>query len=60
MEEEANLAQECHSQVLQQSLKDLKMRLKLLSTACRFPKIQEKRRQESFRFPQGCKVGTEQ
>ncbi|WP_335807964.1 transposase [Gallibacterium anatis] len=48
---------ECHSQVLQQSLKDLESAFKnFFQKRADFPKFKKKGVKESFRFPQGCKL----
>ncbi|MEH8136790.1 transposase [Gallibacterium anatis] len=48
---------ECHSQVLQQSLKDLESAFKnFFQQRADFPKFKKKGVKESFRFPQGCKL----
>ncbi|MGX3046706.1 RNA-guided endonuclease InsQ/TnpB family protein [Ursidibacter arcticus] len=48
---------ECHSQVLQQSLKDLERAFKnFFQQRADFPKFKKKGLKESFRFPQGCKL----
>ena len=48
---------ECHSQVLQQSLKDLENAFKnFFQQRSDFPKFKKKGVKESFRFPQGCKL----
>lgn len=48
---------DCHSQVLQQSLKDLKSAFKnFFQKRADFPKFKKKGLKESFRFPQGCKL----
>ncbi|MEH8078419.1 transposase [Gallibacterium anatis] len=48
---------ECHSQVLQQSLKDLETAFKnFFQQRADFPKFKKKGVKESFRFPQGCKL----
>ena len=48
---------DCHSQVLQQSLKDLESSFKNFFTKrANFPKFKKKGSKESFRFPQGCKL----
>ncbi|MEH8131176.1 transposase [Gallibacterium anatis] len=48
---------ECHSQVLQQSLKDLEKAFKnFFQQRSDFPKFKKKGVKESFRFPQGCKL----
>ncbi|WP_348534022.1 transposase [Histophilus somni] len=51
---------ECHSQVLQQSLKDLESAFKnFFQQRADFPKFKKKGIKESFRFPQGCKIEQE-
>ncbi|WP_308019513.1 RNA-guided endonuclease InsQ/TnpB family protein [Neisseria cinerea] len=48
---------DCHSQVLQQSLKDLESAFKnFFQKRSGFPKFKKKGLEESFRFPQGCKL----
>ena len=48
---------ECHSQVLQQSLKDLESAFKnFFQQRADFPKFKKKGLKECFRFPQGCKL----
>ncbi|WP_048766726.1 RNA-guided endonuclease InsQ/TnpB family protein [Oligella urethralis] len=48
---------DCHSQVLQQSLKDLESAFKnFFQKRADFPKFKKKGLKESFRFPQGCKL----
>ena len=48
---------DCHSQVLQQSLKDLESAFKnFFQKRSDFPKFKKKGVKESFRFPQGCKL----
>ena len=48
---------DCHSQVLQQSLKDLESSFKnFFAKRADFPKFKKKGTKESFRFPQGCKL----
>ena len=48
---------DCHSQVLQQSLKDLESAFKnFLQKRSNFPKFKKKGVKERFRFPQGCKL----
>ncbi|WP_335798703.1 transposase [Gallibacterium anatis] len=48
---------ECHSQALQQSLKDLETAFKnFFQQRADFPKFKKKGVKESFRFPQGCKL----
>ena len=47
----------CHSQVLQQSLKDLESAFKnFFAKRADFPKFKRKGEKDSFRFPQGCKL----
>mgnify|MGYP000845002713 FL=1 len=48
---------DCHSQVLQQSLKDLESAFKnFFQKRSSFPKFKRKGEKDSFRFPQGCKL----
>ena len=48
---------DCHSQVLQQSLKDLEASFKnFFAKRSDFPKFKRKGEKDSFRFPQGCKL----
>ncbi|MDH2925585.1 IS200/IS605 family element transposase accessory protein TnpB [Lonepinella koalarum] len=48
---------DCHSQVLQQSLKDLEVAFKnFFQKRADFPKFKKKGLKDSFRFPQGCKL----
>ncbi|WP_418605018.1 RNA-guided endonuclease InsQ/TnpB family protein [Kingella kingae] len=48
---------DCHSQVLQQSLKDLESAFKnFFAKRGDFPKFKRKGDKDSFRFPQGCKL----
>lgn len=48
---------DCHSQVLQQSLKDLERAFKnFFAKRSDFPKFKRKGEKDSFRFPQGCKL----
>ena len=48
---------ECHSQVLQQSLKDLESAFKNFFTQrANFPRFKRKGEKDSFRFPQSCKL----
>lgn len=48
---------DCHSQVLQQSLKDLDRAFKnFFAKLSNFPKFKCKGEKDSFRFPQGCKL----
>ena len=50
----------CHSQVLQQSLKDLEASFKnFFAKRSDFPKFKRKGEKDSFRFPQGCKLEQE-
>ena len=50
----------CHSQVLQQSLKDLESAFKnFFQKRADFPKFKKKGVKERFRFPQGCKLEQE-
>ncbi|KGQ54640.1 transposase [Gallibacterium anatis str. Avicor] len=54
---ELSWLKECHSQVLQQSLKDLENAFKnFFQQRADFPKFKKKGVKESFRFPQGCKL----
>ncbi|WP_409025477.1 transposase [Gallibacterium anatis] len=54
---ELSWLKECHSQVLQQSLKDLENAFKnFFQQRSDFPKFKKKGVKESFRFPQGCKL----
>ncbi|WIM84511.1 transposase [Gallibacterium anatis] len=54
---ELSWLKECHSQVLQQSLKDLEKAFKnFFQQRADFPKFKKKGVKESFRFPQGCKL----
>ena len=49
--------EDCHSQVLQQSLKDLgRVFSNFFEKRSNFPKFKKKGVKESFRFPQGCKL----
>ena len=51
---------DCHSQVLQQSLKDLEKAFKnFFAKRADFPKFKRKGVKESFRFPQGYKIEQE-
>ncbi|WP_367401234.1 RNA-guided endonuclease InsQ/TnpB family protein [Gallibacterium salpingitidis] len=51
---------ECHSQVLQQSLKDLESAYRnFFSKRSNFPKFKKKGVKDSFRYPQGCKIEQE-
>ncbi|WP_333781501.1 transposase [Gallibacterium sp. AGMB14963] len=51
---------DCHSQVLQQSLKDLESAFKnFFQKRSDFPKFKKKGVKERFRFPQGCKIEQE-
>lgn len=48
---------DCHSQVLQQSLKDLERAFKnFFEKRSDFPKFKRKSSKDKFRFPQGCKL----
>ncbi|WP_308076474.1 RNA-guided endonuclease InsQ/TnpB family protein [Neisseria polysaccharea] len=48
---------DCHSQVLQQALKDLESSFKnFFAKRSDFPKFKRKGEKNSFRFPQGCKL----
>ena len=48
---------ECHSQVLQQSLKDLEGAFRnFFAKRANFPKFKRKGSKDSFRFPQECKL----
>jgi len=48
---------DCHSQVLQQSLKDLECAFRnFFANRADFPKFKRKGIKDSFRFPQGFKV----
>ena len=48
---------DCHSQVLQQSLRDLESAFKnFFAKRSDFPKFKRKGEKDSFRFPQGCKL----
>ena len=48
---------DCHSQVLQSSLRDLESSFKnFFAKRADFPKFKKKGSKESFRFPQGCKL----
>ena len=48
---------DCHSQVLQQSLKDLKSAYcNFFEKRANFPRFKKKGGKESIRFPQGCKL----
>ena len=48
---------DCHSQVLQQSLKDLERAFKnFFQKRSALPKFKRKGEKDSFRFPQGCKL----
>lgn len=54
---ELHWLKDCHSQVLQQSLKDLESAFKnFFQKRADFPKFKKKGLKESFRFPQGCKL----
>ena len=47
----------CHSQVLQQSIKDLDKAFEnFFAKRSNFPKFKRKGEKDSFRFPQGCKL----
>ena len=49
--------EDCHSQVLQQSLKDLGRAFSnFFEKRASFPKFKKKGVKERFRFPQGCKL----
>ena len=51
---------ECHSQILQQSLKDLERAFQnFFAKRANFPKFKCKGDKDSFRFPQGCKLEQE-
>nr|WP_240019460.1 hypothetical protein [Mannheimia haemolytica] len=57
MEKELVWLKDCHSQVLQQSLKDLESAFKnFFQKRADLPKFKKKGVKESFRFPQGCKI----
>ncbi len=57
MEKELLWLKDCHSQVLQQSLKDLESAFKnFFQQRADFPKFKKKGLKECFRFPQGCKL----
>ena len=48
---------ECHSQVLQQALKDLEKGYKnFFAKRAKFPRFKKKFQRDSFRFPQGFKI----
>ena len=48
---------DCHSQVLQQSLKDLESAFKnFFQQRANFPKFKRKGEKDSFRYPQDCKL----
>ena len=50
----------CHSQVLQQSIKDLDKAFEnFFAKRSGFPKFKRKGEKDSFRFPQGCKLEQE-
>ena len=50
----------CHSQVLQQSIKDLDKAFEnFFAKRSNFPKFKRKGEKDSFRFPQGCKLEQE-
>ncbi|PJO76974.1 RNA-guided endonuclease TnpB family protein, partial [Neisseria sp. N177_16] len=54
---ELDWLKDCHSQVLQQSLKDLESAFKnFFAKRADFPKFKRKGEKDSFRFPQGCKL----
>ncbi|WP_417154787.1 RNA-guided endonuclease InsQ/TnpB family protein, partial [Parasutterella excrementihominis] len=54
MEKEKSFLKECHSQVLQQSLKDLDQAYtNFFRKRANFPKYKKKFRNDSIRFPQG-------
>ena len=54
---ELDWLKDCHSQVLQHSLKDLESALKnFFAKRADFPKFKRKGTKESFRFPQRCKL----
>ena len=54
---ELSWLKDCHSQVLQQSLKDLDSAFKnFFQKRSSFPKFKRKGEKDSFRFPQGCKL----
>ena len=54
---ELDWLKDCHSQVLQSSLKDLESSFKnFFAKRADFPKFKKKGSKESFRFPQGCKL----
>ena len=56
-EKELPWLKDCHSQVLQQSLKDLESAFKnFFQKRSNFPKFKKKGIKEHFRFPQGCKL----
>ena len=51
---------DCHSQVLQQSLKDLESAYRnFFAKRADFPKFKKKGLKDSFRYPQGCKIEQE-
>ena len=51
---------DCHSQVLQQSIKDLEKAFEnFFAKRSDFPKFKRKGEKDSFRFPQGCKLEQE-
>lgn len=55
--QEFSWLKDCHSQVLQQSLKDLERAMKnFFAKRSNFPKFKCKGEKDSFRFPQGCKL----
>ena len=54
---ELSWLKDCHSQGLQQSLKDLESSFKnFFAKRADFPKFKRKGNKDSFRFPQGCKL----
>ncbi|WP_416190415.1 RNA-guided endonuclease InsQ/TnpB family protein [Neisseria sp. CCUG17229] len=55
--QELDWLKDCHSQVLQQSLKDLERGFKnFFAKRADFPQFKKKGAKDSFRFPQGCKL----
>nr|WP_231730767.1 hypothetical protein [Pasteurella multocida] len=56
MEKELVWLKDCHSQVLQQSLKDLESAFKTSFKSVRICPNSRKRRKREFPFPQGCKI----
>ena len=55
--QELHWLKNCHSQILQQSLKDLEASFKnFFAKRSNFPKFKRKGEKDSFRFPQGCKL----